>query len=174
MVLGFGMYHFYLSNHTNIPKERNVSYYDALILKSFNRAHAYLNPDSNVGIAQYMLEVFRNGWYLSFICQIRFIGVELFNETQTAARAKVLTHWVTPLEKIEKLYEHDLVKKNGKWYINPDTFDNDLPPDQLLSSNGTSFFNHGRDNTNTTEPIHEDVLKQPTLEILTAIGKEQR
>ncbi|TVZ17322.1 hypothetical protein [Maribacter sp. MAR_2009_72] len=169
LILGFGMYHFYLSNATQIsPKNVIVSYYDALDFKEFNRAHSYLNPDSNVDIAQYMLEVSVTDGILSSYAKLDSIGVELFNETQTAARAKVLTHWVTPLEKIEKLYEHDLVKKNGKWYIDPDTFDNDLPPDQLLSSNGTSFFNHGRRRITTQQTNHEDVLKQPTLEILTA------
>ncbi|WP_047244951.1 membrane protein [Maribacter thermophilus] len=169
MVLGFGVYQFYLTNATQIaPKNVIVSYYDALDFKEFKRAHSYLDPDSGVDISQYMLEVSVTDGILSSYAKLDSIGVEIVDETQTSARAKVFTQWVTPLEKIDKLYEHDLLKHNGKWYIAPSTFDNDLPPDQLISSNTTAFFNHGRRRITTQQTNHEDVLKQPVLEILTA------
>ena len=105
---------------------------------------------------------------LSSYAKLDSIGVEIYSESKKRAKAKVITQWVTPLEKIEKLFYHDLLQKNGKWYIEPGEFDNDLPPDQLFSDNGTTFFNHGRRRITTQQTHHEDVIKQPVLEILTA------
>jgi len=54
------------------------------------------------------------------------------------------------------------------WYIQPSNLDNDIPPDQLFTSKGTTFFNHGRRRITTQQTHHEDVLKQPVLEVLSA------
>ena len=169
IVLGWGIYFFYMTNATQIkPKNVVVAYYDALDFKEFTRAHSYLSPDSNVDISQYMLEVSVTDGILSSYAKLDSIGVEIYNESENRAKAAVLTQWVTPLEKIEKLFYHNLLKKDGKWYIEPSDFDNDLPPDQLFSDNGTTFFNHGKRRITTQQTHHEDVLKQPMLEIITA------
>ncbi len=169
IILGWGIYFFYMTNATQIkPKNVVVAYYDALDFKEFTRAHSYLSPNSNVDISQYMLEVSVTDGILSSYAKLDSIGVEIYRESKNRAKAKVITQWVTPLEKIEKLFYHDLLRKNGKWYIEPGEFDNDLPPDQLFSDNGTTFFNHGRRRITTQQTHHEDVLKQPVLEILTA------
>ena len=44
----------------------------------------------------------------------------------------------------------------------------DLPPDQLYSKNNTGYFNQGRRRITTEQTHHEDVLKQPVLEIISA------
>jgi hypothetical protein len=59
-------------------------------------------------------------------------------------------------------------KRNGKWYILPTKLDLDIPPDQFLSNNTTEFFKHGRRKISTQQTYHDDVLKQPELEILSA------
>ena len=60
------------------------------------------------------------------------------------------------------------VKENGKWYLKPEPIDLDLPPDQLYSNNKTAYFNQGRKRITTEQTHHEDVLKQPVLEIIEA------
>lgn len=168
-MLSYGGYHFYLDNASQItPKNVVTAYYDALDFKEFKRAHSYLNPDNPVSLSQYMLEVSVTDGILSSYAKLDSIGVELLDETPTSARAEVYTQWITPLEKVKKRFYHTLVKKESKWYIVPSTFDNDLPPDQLLSSNGTAFYNQGRRRITTQQTHHEDVLKQPVLEVLQA------
>ena len=81
---------------------------------------------------------------------------------------KVTTEWITPLEKINKTDYKTTVKRDGQWYVVPETVDLDIPPDQLYSGNKTGYFNHGKRRVTSEETLHEDVLKQPTLEILKA------
>jgi hypothetical protein len=96
------------------------------------------------------------------------ITTETISQTDSLASLKVFTDWITPLEKIKKTDYKTLVKIAGKWYIQPEDIDLDLPPDQLYSSNTTNYFNQGRRRITTEQTHHEDVLKQPVLEILSA------
>tara|TARA_R110000868_G_scaffold137115_2_gene350557 strand:- start:12014 stop:15100 length:3087 start_codon:yes stop_codon:yes gene_type:complete len=167
--LAFGYYQFYMKNTTQIAPENVVkAYYDALDFKEFERAYSYIDPDSGVSLAQYMLEVSVTDGILSSYAKLDSIGIELSNETKNKAKAKTSTQWITPLERVHKLFFHEVIKKKGKWYINPSSFDKDIPPDQLFVANTTSYYNHGRRKISTQQTHHEDVLKQPVLEVLSA------
>ncbi|MFV9551230.1 hypothetical protein [Algibacter sp. PT7-4] len=167
--MGFGIYQFYIKNVAQLSPNNVVeSYYDALDFKEFTRAHSYLDPASNIDIAQYMLEVSVTDGILSSYAKMDSLGIEIYDKTKTSAKAKVVTSWITPLETIYSKDYHELVKIDNKWYIKPSKFDNDIPPDQLFTANTTTFYNHGRRKITTQETYHEDVLKQPVLEILSA------
>ncbi|MBU2996682.1 hypothetical protein KO500_09555 [Cellulophaga baltica] len=167
--IAFGYYQFYMKNTTQIAPSNVVkAYYDAIDFKEFERAFSYIDPDSDATLAQYMLEVSVTDGILSSYAKLDSIGIELSNVTKNSAKAKTATRWITPLEKVSKMYYHELVKKKGKWFIKPSSFDKDIPPDQLFVANTTSFFNHGRRKISTQQTHHEDVLKQPLLEVLSA------
>lgn len=167
--LAYGGYLFYAKNTTQLNAKNVVTaYYDAIDFKEFERAFSYLNPDDNVSLSQYMLEVSVTDGILSSYAKLDSIGISFVSRTKTSARVKVDTRWITPLEAVNKTYYHTVKKRKNKWYITPSKIDNDLPPDQLFIDNNTTFFNHGRRKITTEQTHHEDVLKQPILEILTA------
>ncbi len=169
LILSYGIYQFYLNNAAqHSPKNVVMAYYDALDFKEFERAHSYLDPNREVTLSQYMLEVSVTDGILSSYAKLDSVAIELSGQTESAVRAKVRTQWITPLEKVEKTFYHSLLKTDGKWYIQPKTIDTDLPPDQLLSSTNATFYNQGRRRITTQETHHEDVLKQPVLEVLSA------
>ena len=80
----------------------------------------------------------------------------------------MITVWITPLEKINKVTFKTLTKHHNKWYLQPEPLHTDLPPDQLYSGNTTNYYNQGRRRITTEQTHHEDVLKQPVLEVLSA------
>jgi hypothetical protein len=165
----YGGYLFYIKSTAQIsPKNVVVAYYDALDFKEFEKAHSYLNPDSNISIAQYMLEVSVNDGILSSYAKLDSIEVDVLNLTSKKAKVIVHTNWITPLENIHKTYYHNLIKKDAKWYIIPNSYDLDIPPDQLFSENVPTYYNHGRRRITTQQTHHKDILKQPSLEILSA------
>ncbi len=165
----YAMYLFYIKNATQIS-EKNVvvAYYDALDFKEFKRAYSYLDPNSNKKLDQYMLEVSVTDGLLSSYAKLDEIKVEVLARTDTTAKVKAVTNWITPLEKIDKTFYHELVKYQGKWFLKPLDYDLDIPPDQLFSENSTGFYNHGRRRITSEQTYHEDVLKQPVLEVLSA------
>ena len=91
--------------------------------------------------------------------------MEILNKTDKSAKIIAKTEWITPLEIINKTYKHELIKKGNKWYVIPNSYDLDIPPDQLFSDNIPEYYNHGRRRITTQQTNHEDVLKQPVLEI---------
>ena len=169
LCIGLGIYVYYLHNATQRSPENVINaYYDALDFKEFERAHSYLDTENPVPLSQYMLEVSVTDGILSSYAKLDAISVDLVEKSDNNAKAVVETNWVTPLERIKKTYYHDLVKRDGNWHISPFHLDTDVPPDQLFSQNSTSFYNHGRRRITTQQTHHEDVLKQPVLEVLSA------
>ncbi|MBW1297935.1 hypothetical protein [Aquimarina litoralis] len=168
-IVAFGIYIFYMKNTTQISPENIVkAYYDALDFKEFKRAYSYIDPESNKKEDQYMLEIAVTDGLLSSYAKMDEINVSILDQTDSTAKAKATTYWITPLERIDKIFYHDLVKYKGKWFVKPPNYDLDIPPDQLFSQNKTQFYNHGRRRISSEQTFHEDVLKQPVLEVLRA------
>ena len=169
LLMGYGMYLFYIKNNAQLTA-RNVlkAYYDAVDYKMFKKAHSYIDPEEDQTLSQYMLEIAVSDGLLSSYAKMNDMKIEVTKETDSTAKAKILTNWVTPLENIQKYYHHELIKREGDWFIKPSRFDLDIPPDQFFSKNITTFYNHGRRRVTTEQTYHEDVLKQPVLEILNA------
>ncbi|WP_204344117.1 hypothetical protein [Psychroserpens algicola] len=169
ILLCFCVYQFYIKNDSQrSPENAIMAYYDALDFKEFESAYNLINPKSNKTIRQYMLEVSVTDGLLSSYAKLDAISSEIINQNDSLAQAKVITHWITPLEKIQRIDYKSLTKQNGKWFLEPDDIDTDLPPDQLYSNATTSYFNQGRRRITTEQTHHEDVLKQPVLEVLSA------
>ncbi|WP_372754506.1 hypothetical protein [Mariniflexile sp.] len=165
----YGIYLFYLKNDSQrSPENAVIAYYDALDFKEYEKAHNLIDPESNLPIAQYMLQISVTDGLLSSYAKLDALESKITSKSDSLATMKVTTHWITPLEKIDKTEYKKLVKRNGKWYLKPDVIDLDLPPDQLYSNNVTKYYNQGRRRITTEQTYHEDVLKQPVLEILSA------
>jgi hypothetical protein len=169
LFFGYGMYLFYLKNDTQrTPENAIMAYYDAIDFKEFEKSYNLINPESKKTIAQFMLEISVTDGVLNSYGKLDAIQTEIIKQTENFATVKVYTNWITPLEKINKTVYKDLKKIKGKWYIDPVEIEQDLPPDQLYSKNITKYFNQGRRRVTTEQTYHEDVLKQPVLEILKA------
>ncbi|AXT20355.1 hypothetical protein D7030_04335 [Flavobacteriaceae bacterium AU392] len=165
----YSIYSIYLKNDSHhSPKNAIIAYYDALDFKEFETAYGLINPKSDMTIAQYMLEISVTDGLLSSYAKLNDIKTVVSFKNDSLATAKVTTHWITPLEKINKTDYKTLIKQNNKWYLEAEDLDLDLPPDQLYSDNSTNYFNQGRRRITTEQTHHEDVLKQPVLEILSA------
>ncbi|TRO63334.1 hypothetical protein [Christiangramia sabulilitoris] len=168
-IIAVSLYMIYIQNKSQVSPENVITaYYDAVDFKEYERAHSYLDPKSGKSISQFMLEVSVNDGILSSYAKLDSIYVESKNLNDTVAHAVVHTSWVTPLEVIYQTYDHDLIRRGNSWYIKASQGNPDLPPDQLFSGNETRFYNHGRRMVTTQQTHHEDVLRQPVLEVLTA------
>ena len=169
VTLGFWLYMFYVKNESQISPENLVTaYYDALDFNEFEKSYQFIDPESKISISQFMLEVSVTDGLLSSYAKLDAIRTETITETDSLVTLKVHTNWITPLEKISKTDFKTIVKRNRKWFLKLDKVDSDLPPDQLYSHNVTGYFNQGRRRITTEQTHHEDVLKQPVLEIISA------
>ena len=169
IIIFYSLHLFYLKNDSQRSPENVITaYYDALDLKNFEKSFYYIDPKSNLSISQYMLEIAVTDGLLSSYARLDALKTKVIKRTDSLVHLKVNTNWITPLEKITKTSYKTVVNRNGKWYLLPEQLDSDLPPDQLYSNNITSYYNQGRKKITTEQTYHEDVLKQPVLEIITA------
>lgn len=167
--IGYSIYLFYIFNASQIsPRNVVFAYYNAIDFKKFEKAHSYLNPESEKSLAQFMLEVSVADGVLNSYAKLESIAIETVHQSERFALVKARTKWVTPLEVVHKEYEHEIYKHKDKWYIEPNKVDTDLPPDQFITNNSNVFFKHGRRKITTQQTHHEDILKQPDLEIISA------
>ena len=169
ILLIYSCYLFYLKNDTQrTPKNVITTYYNALDFKEFKKAHSLLDPNNNLSLAQFMLEISVTDGLLSSYAKLDAIKTAIIKESDSIVNMKVTTHWITPLEKINKVEFKTVIKSNNKWFLAPEKKDIDLPPDQLYAKNKTGYFNQGRRRITTEQSYHEDILKQPVVEIVTA------
>jgi hypothetical protein len=168
VVISYFTFLFYLNNTSQLsPKNVVKSYYDALDFKNFEKAHSFLDPNGKKSLSQFMLETAVQDGIINSYAKLDAIDIKILNQTEKSAKIIAKTKWITPLEIISKDYIHEVVKINGSWYLEPNKIDLDIPPDQFVSNNLTEFFKHGRRKISTQQTYHDDVLKQPVLEILT-------
>jgi hypothetical protein len=169
VVVFYFIYQFYLNNSSQLsPKNVVKAYYDAIDFKEFEKAHSFLDPKGNKSVSQFMLETAVQDGILNSYAKMDAIDIEILSQNDHMAKIIAKTKWVTPLEIIAKNYTHDVIKEKGKWFIVPNKIDLDIPPDQFVSNNVTEYFKHGRRAVSTQQTYHDDVLKQPVLEILSA------
>tara|TARA_B100000809_G_scaffold55434_1_gene51314 strand:- start:14082 stop:17171 length:3090 start_codon:yes stop_codon:yes gene_type:complete len=168
-IITYACYMFYIKNNTQRSPENVVeAYYDAIDFKEFNKSFTYIDPNSKITRPQYLLEISVTDGLLSSYAKLDAISVKTTKRTDSLATLKVETKWITPLEKLSKIDFKTAVKRKGKWFLKPERKSVDLPPDQLYSTNTTGYFNQGRRRITTEQTHHEDVLKQPVLEIVYA------
>ncbi|AUC15232.1 hypothetical protein BTO06_08815 [Tenacibaculum sp. SZ-18] len=165
----YGIYLLYIKNDSQrTPENVITAYYNALDFKRFKTAHSLLDPRKEITIDQYMLEISVTDGLLSSYAKMDALEYSILKKTDSLATMEVKTKWITPLEKINRVDYKTLVKFKGKWFLIPENKDIDLPPDQLYARNKTRYFNQGRRRITTEQTYHEDILKQPVVEIVKA------
>ncbi|WP_298223997.1 hypothetical protein [Flavobacterium sp.] len=169
VIIGVFVYQLYLSNATQIsPKNVVKSYYDAIDFKEFEKAYSLVVPDKSYPLSQFLLETSVQDGILNSYAKLDAIEMKVVNQSDNKAKIVAHTKWITPLEIINRDYIHEVIKIKGKWFLIPNKLDVAIPPDQFVSSNTTEFYKHGRRAISTQQTYHDDVLKQPVLEILSA------
>ena len=164
-----GVYTFYLKNTAQRTPENVVTaYFDAVDFKEFERAHSYLDPTSNKTLSQFMLEISVSDGLLSSYAKLDSLNIKVAAKTDSTAQGIVNAQWITPLKEISTHDILSLKKRNNKWYIIPKSIDPDIPPDQLIIESNTYYYNHGKRAVTSEQTYHEDVLKQPVVEVLSA------
>ena len=169
ILFGIGIYFTYIKNATQISPENVVkSYYDALDFKFYDKAHSFIVPNKEYSLAQFMLEISVSDGILNSYGKLDAIETTIKNKDKNKALVIAKTKWITPLEIIEKTYTHEVKKIKGKWFIVPEKKDSDLPPDEFIATNINSYYKQGRRKISTQQTYHDDILRQPDLEIIKA------
>ncbi len=169
LIVCYFVYKFYIKNYTHYSPHNVVNaYYDHLDFKRFKEAHSLLNPKDSISMEQYMMEISVADGVLNSYAKMDSISVKVIRNNRKRAMLSVHTKWITPLRIIEKEEMQTTIKIRGKWYIDAVKPDTDIPPDKLFVSNETTYYNQGRRKITSEMTHHEDIIRQPIAEVLSA------
>ncbi len=169
LIIAASLYLIYKDTNKQLTPENTIkSYYDDLDYKKFRDAHSLILPNKKYPFSQFMLEISVSDGIINSYAKMDSISVKTEFIGNKNAKVIVYTKWITPLQIIYKSFTHFVIKKNNKWFLVPNKKDTDIPPDELLSNNQTIFFKQGRRRITTQQTYHEDILRQPDLEIISA------
>jgi len=78
------------------------------------------------------------------------------------------TEWITALSTYPTVQIHDLVRRDGHWYIVPNIADPTTPPDTFFRQGAVIWYAQGRRHVSTSPVDPGDILDQPDVRILSA------
>ncbi len=163
------IYRIYVFNQSqDSPTKAVMAYFDHLDFKQFEAAHQMIDPMEKLGIDQFMLEISVSDGLVNSYGKLDSLSATVLEQSDSLAIVKVDGLWISPLKNVPRHFKKTLVKRNNKWYIRHGKKETDLPPDQLYNKPSVLYHNQGRRKISTEQTYHEDVLKQPVLEILSA------
>jgi hypothetical protein len=154
-------------SHQKDPETVLKAYYNALDFKYFKEASTYFVPNS-ISFDEYVLQLSVRDGLLASYGKLEDIKVEVFDQKNNKAKAKVMTYWNTPLETYHFDFEHELIKIENKWYIKPPVFSKVSPPDEHMEKGILALHSQGKRNIGMATTEHDDVLDRPEMNILSA------
>jgi len=163
------IYMIYIFNQSqSSPTKAVIAYFDHLDFKQFEAAHQMIDPEEELNIDQFMLEISVSDGLVNSYGKLDELRTSILEESDSLAIISVEGDWISPLKNIQRSFTKTLVQRNGKWFIKHVKTEADLPPDQLYRKPSILYHSQGRRKISTEQSYHEDVLKQPVLEILSA------
>lgn len=145
-----------------------IAYHDDLDFGRYNDAWQRLDPQTRPDLAAYDLErSVRDGLLVGYgkLDDIAIVDVTIDGDT-----AVVTTELrsLTAVSADEQTLTHELVRRNGNWYLVPDPADPTVPPDQFLRRTTVEYVSQGRRQTAASADAdstnYHDVLDRPRLE----------
>jgi hypothetical protein len=144
------------------PAETIESYYDALDFRRFDHAHGLLDPSSRPDLATYLLQISVRDGLLDGYSELDSVrsDVEISGDRATADIDLV---YVTSVAEYLVERRHDLVRRDGAWFIEPIVEPIQRPVDQLVVRPETSVSSLGRSQVTAGTTSFDDILDRPRL-----------
>ncbi|CCH55150.1 putative transmembrane protein precursor [Fibrisoma limi BUZ 3] len=148
------------------PESTLKAYYNALDFKYFREAYNYFEP--TMSFDEYILQLsVRDGLVASY-SKLDSMAVRVKERIGNRVKAVVTQKYVTPLDEYIVETPHELVERDGKWWIMPSAPPAATAPDQFLIKGVPAMRNQGKRTVTTATTLHEDIMDRPEMYILSA------
>jgi hypothetical protein len=144
------------------PAETVESYYDALDFQRFDDAHGLLDPSSRPDLATYLLQISVRDGLLDGYSELDSVRSDV-EISGNRATADVDLVYVTSVAEYVVERRHDLVRRDGTWFIEAMVEPIQRPVDQLVVRPETSVSSLGRAEVTAGTTSFDDILDRPRL-----------
>lgn len=114
------------------PAQVVSAYYDDLDFRRFTEAYARIDPQSRPDFERYLLGLSLRGGLLASYGKLDSVRVRVLGGDDRRLTVEVATEWVTALNSYPAWRQHELVRRDGRWYILPDPIEIQNPSDLFL------------------------------------------
>ncbi len=150
------------------PLEVVEAYYDDIDFSRLASAHDRLDPTERPSLDQYLLERSVTDGLVASYGKLERIETRLLRSTAAEATVLAEVSYVTALERYEVEFEHDLVRRAGRWYLRPVESDRAIPPDQFVRRTAIDFLSQGRRRVTVGTTAYADILDRPETDTVDA------
>ncbi|WP_343692119.1 hypothetical protein [Chitinophaga sp.] len=139
---GVGL-HNMLHSYRRDPVLLLQAYYHALDFKQYEEAHDYFIP-GKISLDEYVLQLSVRDGLLASYGKLDSIAIKMPQKHRDTIHAKVMSWWVTPLEKYLVQTDFKLVRDHNGWLIDPPSFEAPIVADEHMEKGIVSFHSQGR------------------------------
>ncbi|NNE73878.1 MAG: hypothetical protein HKN26_09455 [Acidimicrobiales bacterium] len=146
--------------------ERVLEYYDDLDFRRYEAAWAQLDPHNRPELDRYLLILSVNDGLVEGYAkleQLTIDGVEILGDI---GRVDVTLHYLTSLETYRVSRSHDVVRRDGRWFLVADPVVESLPANQFLRQQTVDYLDLGRRDQTRVEVDYNEILDRPNVSIL--------
>jgi len=145
-----------------------VEYYDHLDFRRWEQAYGLLDPIERPDYELWRLQTSVTGGLLASYAKLESIDVEttMTGDGRTTIRADV--RFLTALDWYDISRDHELIERDGSWFVSADEVDLDIPPDQIARRAGVDYIIQGRRQVSSLTTELSDVLDRPEVAITDA------
>ena len=144
------------------PADTVAAYYDALDFQRFADAHEMLDEETRPDLATYLLQISVRDGLLGGYSELDSVQSEV-EITGDRAIAEVDLVYVTSVAEYSVKRRHDLVQRNGSWFIEPIVEPIQRPVDQLVVRPEVAVSSLGRTEVTAGTTSFDDILDRPRL-----------
>ena len=150
------------------PSSVVLGYYDDLDFRRFGDAYGLLDPATRPSYDQYLLSLSVQNGLLASYGKLESVVAHVLSAEPDHATVRADTLWVTALTQYPQRDRLDLVRRVGRWYIEPASMIAAVPPDEFFRRAAVDWHVQGRRQVTTGTTAFGDILDRPLLRVLSA------
>jgi len=164
--VGFGVSTTVSASFGHGPAQQAYDYYVDLDFARFEAAWERFDPETRPSLDQYLLENSVVDGLLPAYSKLDRIEILQTRTAVDTAHVQVQLSYMTSLSERVELREHELIKRNGRWYLLPEAADAAFPVEQFSRRTAVDYVDHGRRLVTDGVSDYGDVLDRPRIEVL--------
>ncbi len=147
------------------PAEIIEAYYNHLDFRRWEAAYELLDPVTRPNYELWRLQISVEGGVLASYAKLDSIESVLLEETNDRSTVRVDLQYLTALDWYPVRRDHDLIDREGSWFMVPQAPDLTIPPDQLVRRPSVDYLIQGRRRVTSLTSELTDIQDRPEIAI---------
>ncbi|MEM7330717.1 MAG: hypothetical protein AAF490_01405 [Chloroflexota bacterium] len=168
LLISGGTTYLLLSREADSPIKMVENYYDDLDFRRMEEAYEALDPETRPSFDQYLLELSVTNGLVASYGKLESIYVTVIEEEPERMLVNARATLITSMTYFENEKQHELIKRNGQWFIVPEEVDVRIPPDTFFRKGSVEWHAAGRRRVTGEDTFFNDIIDRPELQILSS------